>query len=394
MNFLKNKRLLITIGVIALCLYITIPRILAWLGEQAQRRAMMMPVKVEVVNPHYEDFYKKIESSGRLDAKFSVDIVARVQGWLEKSYFKEGDYVKQGTTLFLIEPNEYKIAVNKAQAALKETKANLINAEKDLARAAELVKQDYVSRAYYDQTLAKRDSLRAALGVQQSALDEAKLNLSYTTIKAPVSGKIGKIIITQGNLVNAQSGPLAKLVSTSPIYAYFTIKSDDYLDFKKAAAKNDKEGLNSMVVNIILSDGSKYPEDGKVEFVDNVVDTSLGTISLRATFSNSDNSLVPGDFIKVTATSIYPQKKLHVPVEAVQESEKGMYVAKIDEKNTVVQQFIQVDGQKGDYWIVTEGLTDKDKIITKGLQKVRVGGKVEIVDSTEEQPANSNKDKK
>ena len=274
MNFLKNKRLLITIAVAVLCLYIAVPRILAFFGKQAQMRAMMMPVKVEVVNPHYENIYKQIESSGRLDAKFSVDIVARVQGWLEKAYFKEGDYVKQGTTLFLIEPNEYKIAVSKAQSALRETKANLINAEKDLARAEELVKQDYVSKAYYDQVLAKRDSLRAALGVQQSALDEAKLNLSYTTIKAPVSGKIGKIIITQGNLVNAQSGPLAKLVSTSPIYAYFTIKSDDYLDFKKTATAGDKEGLDSMVVNIILSDGSKYPEDGKVEFVDNVVDTN------------------------------------------------------------------------------------------------------------------------
>lgn len=394
MDFLKNKRLLITIAVIVLCLYITIPRILGWIASQAQKKAMMIPIKVEAVTPHYEDVYKKIESSGRLDAKFSVDIVARVQGWLEKSYFKEGDYVKQGTTLFLIEPNEYKIAVNKAQAAVKETKANLISAEKDLARAEELVKQDYVSRAYYDQTLAKRDSLRAALGVQQSALDEAKLNLSYTTIKAPVSGKIGKIIITQGNLVNAQSGPLAKLVSTSPIYAYFTINSEDYLDFKKAAAKDDKEGLNSMVVNIILSDGSKYPENGNVEFVDNVVDTNLGTISLRATFSNKDNSLVPGDFIKVTATSIHPQKKLLVPLEAVQESEKGMYVAKIDENNTVIQQFIQVNGQKGDYWIVTEGLSDKDKIITKGLQKVRVGGKVEIIDSTQEKTSDSSKDNK
>jgi len=394
MNILKNKRLLIIIAVIVLCLYIAIPRIFAKIAATAQLQARMKPIPVEVVNPHYENIYKQIESSGRLDAKFSVDIVARVQGWLEKSYFKEGDYVKQGATLFLIEPNEYQIAVNKAQAAVKETKANLINAEKDLARAEELVKQDYVSRAYYDQTLAKRDSLRAALGVQQSALDSAKLNLSYTTIKAPVSGKIGKIIITQGNLVNAQSGPLAKLVSTTPIYAYFTINSDDYLDFKKAAKAGDKEGLNSMVVNIVLSDGTKYPEDGKVEFVDNVVDTNLGTISLRATFSNKDNSLVPGDFIKVTATSTEAQKKLLVPLEAVQESEKGMYVAKVVEGNVVEQQFIKTAGQKGDFWIISEGLSETDKIITKGLQKVQVGGKVEIIQPDNKQKTETNKDEK
>ena len=164
-----------------------------------------------------------------------------------------------------------------------------------------------------------------------------------------------------------------------------SIKSDDYLEFKKAAKPGDKEGLDSMVVNIILSDGSKYPENGKVEFVDNVVDTNLGTISLRATFSNKDNSLVPGDFIKVTATSKEAQKKLLVPIEAVQESEKGMYVAKVNDDNVVEQQFITTSGQKGDYWIVSEGLDENDKVITKGLQKVQIGRKVEIINSAEEQ---------
>ena len=216
--------------------------------------------------------------------------------------------------------------MNKAQAAVSETQANLTNAEKDLARAEELVKQDFVSRSYYDQTLAKRDSLLGTLSIQKAALESAKLNLSYTTIKAPVDGKIGKIIITEGNLVNPTSGALAKLVSTTPIYAYFTINSEDYLDFKKTAKAGDKEGLSSMIVNITLSDGTKYPEDGKVEFVDNVVDTNLGTISLRATITNKDNILVPGDFINVTAKSTEAKQMLLVPIEAVQESTNGMYV--------------------------------------------------------------------
>ena len=384
-KILMNKNVIITVAIIALCLYIIIPRALGYIGKKAAEKARFAPIPVEVVNPYWENTYKTIESAGRLDAQYSVDIVARVQGYLQKAYFKEGDYVKQGTTLFLIEPNEYQIAVNKATAAVKETQANLINAQKDLARAEELVKKDYVSRSYYDQCLAKRDSLQGALSVQKATLDEAKLNLSYTNVKAPVSGKIGKIIITQGNLVNPSSGPLAKLVSTQPIYAYFTIKSDDYLEFKKAAKNGDKEGLSSMVVNIILSDGTKYPENGKVEFVDNVVDTNLGTISLRATFSNKDNVLVPGDFINVVATSTEPIKSLFVPVEAVQESEKGMYVAKVDENNTVAQQFIKVSSQKGEYWIVSEGLTENDKVITKGLQKVQIGGKVTITNEENQQ---------
>ena len=255
----------------------------------------------------------------------------------------------------------------------------MINAEKDLARAHELVKQDFVSRSYYDQALAKRDSLRGALSVQQAALADARLNLSYTRVKAPVSGKIGKIIITQGNLVNQQSGALAKLVSTTPIYAYFTIKSEDYLAFKRAAKPGDKEGLASMVVNIILADGTKYNENGVVEFVDNTIDPNLGTVSLRAKFSNKDNALVPGDYINVIATSTEPQKELLVPMEAVQESEKGMYVAAVDENNVVSQQFIKVNGQHNGHWIVTDGLAVTDKVITKGLQKVQAGGKVEII---------------
>lgn len=394
MKYLKNKRLVITIAIILLCLYIAIPRVLAYFGNIAMMKAMRAPVKVEVVNPHYEDNFKKIESSGRLAAKYSVDIVARVQGWLQKSFFKEGDYVKEGTTLFLIEPNEYKIAVEKAQAAVSETKANLINAQKDLQRAEELVKQDFVSRSYYDQALAKHDSLQGALSIQQATLAAAKLNLSYTTIKAPVSGKIGKIIITQGNLVNPSSGPLAKLVSTSPIYAYFSINSDDYLDFKRSAKKGDKEGLNSMVVKLILSDGSEYPEVGKVEFVDNVVDTNLGTISLRATFQNKDNALVPGDFINVIATSTEAQKVLLVPMEAVQESTNGMYAVVVNEDNSIKQTFIKAGGQKDGFWIVKEGLTDKDKVVVKGLQKVQLNKKVEIINQEEKENAETDKEQK
>ena len=394
MKILKNKRLLIIIATAALVLYIAVPRILAHIGSIAQIKAMRAPVKVEVTKPHFENIHKTIQSSGRLDAKYSVDIVARIQGWLQKSYFKEGDFVKAGATLFLIEPDEYKIAVNKAQAAVSETQANLTNAEKDLARAEELVKQDFVSRSYYDQTLAKRDSLLGTLSIQKAALESAKLNLSYTTIKAPVDGKIGKIIITEGNLVNPTSGALAKLVSTTPIYAYFTINSEDYLDFKKTAKAGDKEGLSSMIVNITLSDGTKYPEDGKVEFVDNVVDTNLGTISLRATFTNKDNILVPGDFINVTAKSTEAKQMLLVPIEAVQESTNGMYVVVVKEDNNIEQRFIKAAGQYEGNWIVTDGLNENEQIVVKGLQKVQLCKKVEIVKPQENEQPEENKETK
>ena len=233
-----------------------------------------------------------------------------------------------------------------------------------------------------------------ALSIQKAALESAKLNLSYTNVKAPVDGKIGKIIITEGNLVNPTSGALAKLVSTTPIYAYFTINSEDYMDFKKAAKAGDKEGLSSMVVNITLADGTQYPENGKVEFVDNVVDTNLGTISLRATFTNKDNILVPGDFINVTAKSTEAKQMLLVPIEAVQESTNGMYVVVVKENNDIEQRFIKANGQYEGHWIVTDGLNEKEQVVVKGLQKVQIGRKVEIVQPQPEEKAEENKETK
>ena len=385
MKFLKNKKLIIIIVLICLALYIIIPRVQGYMMIKMQQQMSRMPVKVEVVTPKYEEINQQFTSSGRLSAEYNVEIIARIQGWLQKSYFKEGDYVKKGALLFLIDPREYQIVVQKAKAAVEQTKANLINAEKNLTRAAELIKQDFVSRSYYDEALAQRDSLKGSLAVQQAALADAKLNLSYTQIKAPVTGKIGNLIITEGNLVNTQSGPIATLISTDPIYANFTLKSDEYMAFKRNASK-ESSGLDMMRVSLILSDGTTYPETTNVDFVDNEVDVTAGTINLRATFNNKNNILVPGDYINVIVKSTIPSKVLLVPQEAVQESAEGMYVARVKEDNTVEQVFIKTSGQHDGQWIVTEGLDENMKVITKGLQKVRVGGPVEIVQAENSEP--------
>lgn len=344
------------------------------LGQLMAKMRNAPPV-VDIAPIDSKEIYTKTESAGRLEAKYSVDVVARINGWLQKRYFKEGAYVKKGQTLFLIEPSEYQIAVQNAQAAVRQSQAALTNSQKELKRAEQLVKGDYVSKSYYDQALATRDQNRAMLDVNRAQLAQARLNLSYTNVRSPINGKIGKIMITEGNLVNPQSGTLAKIVSTSPIYAYFNLKSEDYLKFKKSETSS---GLSHMKVQLQLADGSIYPVEGQIEFVNNEVDPSSGTIDLRASFPNEDNLLVPGDYLKVVASSTIPRKVILAPQNAVIDSTSGYYVWVIDKDGKAQMKPIKVSEQVDKSWVVDEGLAEGDIIIVSNTQKLKPGIKVKI----------------
>src|SRR5574344_202611 len=332
------------------------------------------PTPVEVTVVQQGKIYTKTESVGRIEAKYSVDVVARINGWLQKRYFQEGAFVKKGQTLFLIQPNEYSIAVQQAAAAVRQSQAALTNSQKELRRAQELVKNDFVSKSYYDQALATRDQNRASLDVSRANLAAAQLNLSYTRVKSPIDGKVGKIIITEGNLVNTQSGTLTKIVSVSPIYVYFNIKSEDYLKFMKDFS--NKKEISEMNIKIKLSDGTTYTENGKLEFVNNEVDPTAGTIALRATFANKDRLLVPGDFVNVTALAKNPQNVVLVPQEAVSDSSNGSYVWTIDAESKAQQRFIKIANQEGKNWVVTDGLQPGEKVIRAGFQRLKPGATV------------------
>ncbi len=386
-----NKKKIIGIIIAAIIIVpIVFNKVMGLVSARIAAEMQKRPTPVEIAYSSQDSIYPQTESVGRIEAKYSVDVVARINGWLQKRYFQEGAYVKKGQTLFLIQPNEYSIAVQQAQAAVRQSQAALVNSEKELVRARELVKNDYVSKSYYDNALATRDQNRATLDVNRANLAAAKLNLSYTQVKSPVDGKVGKILITEGNLVNAQSGPLTKIVSTSPIYAYFNIKSEEYLNYMKNAAPGRDE-LSGMDVKIKLSDGSEYKEKGVLEFVNNEVDQTAGTIALRATFQNKDNLLVPGDFVNVTAIAKRPVDVVLVPQVAVSDSTNGTYVWVIDENNKAQQRFIKIDKQQGENWIVLEGLKPGEKVIKSGFQRLKPGTLVSYDDkSIESKPQQDN----
>ena len=374
MGYLKNKKHRVILFLIVFILgSIGYRQISSWYTGYIQAKAAKIPKEVQIMNPVKMDVYSKSESAGRVEAKYSVDIVARINGWLEKSYFKEGDKVKKGQLLFLIEPDQYQNLVNTAAANVRQAQATLINAEKELTRAKELVKNDYVSKSYYDQALATRDTSKAALDAAKVQLADAKLNLSYTKIVSPVDGKIGKIIITEGNLVNTQTGPIARVVSNSPIYVLFNLKSSEFLKFKKQGSSKD---FSNMEVRLQLADGTMYDEVGKIEYVGNEVDQTTGTIDLRATFQNENELLVPGDFVSVVIKSIEPREALTVPQSAALNDAQGYYVWTVDADNKTVRKNIQVSQEINKNWIVESGLEITDNIVAKGVQSIRMPGQV------------------
>ena len=334
---------------------------------------------VSVMEIETQNVIRNFEAPGRVVAKYRVDVLARIAGYLMKSYFKEGDFVRQGQVLFEIESQEFQNAANVASANIKNLSAQLTYAEKQLARASELVKKDYIAKAQYDQMLSNRDALRAQLSSAQAQYNDAKRNLGYTHVKAPVDGKVGIINVTVGNYVTPSVGALTTINSTNPIYVTFPIDSSDF----QALTASDGEANKNRKVELLLAGGTKYKFNGVQDFQDNKVDVSTGTVTMRATFENPNNELIHGEFVTVKLYANKPVEVPVAPVTAVMENQAGKYVYKLDENDIPQLTYIKVGEQSGHNWIITEGLQKGDRILTDGLQKVTPGKPVRIVSDEE-----------
>ena len=231
-----------------------------------QKQMMMLPKEVEVDKPKMVEVNVSAEATGRVEAKYSVNLVARVPGFLLKKYFKEGDFVKKGQILFQIDPREYEIEVNNSRASVNQYSALLKNAQQELNRANALVKEDLISRSDVDQSLATRNQNKALLDAATQQLELAKVNLSYTSIKSPIDGRIGKVNITEGNYVTATSGSLVNIASINPVYVTFNLKSDDFVKLLRASNR-----YQDVQVKVQFDDGDWYDKIGKVNFVDNKI---------------------------------------------------------------------------------------------------------------------------
>ena len=351
--------------------------IISAVNTHFNRIKMMKASTPEVVVNEVKSFnvIKKYEAPARVVSKYQVNVEARISGYLLKSYFKEGDYVQAGQVLFEIEPQEYQYAMQQATADLKSAKAMQVYYDKQSERARQLVQQDYIARADYDNAVAQRDSYRAGLARSMSVYRDAKRNLGYTKIKAPVSGRVGMITVTVGNYVSMNSGPLTTLYSTNPIYVTFPLEATAFNDL----ARIDGTARIKRKVDFIFSSGEKYQVEGIQDFYDNKVDESTGTIKMRATFNNANDKLISGDYGKII---IYSTKTTPVPIvpsKAILDNQEGKYVYKIGENNLPELTYVKVDGMEGHNSIISSGLEIGDKIVVGGLQEVIPGVPVKIV---------------
>lgn len=368
---------------IAVLLIIFVPilynKLAATVAGFIQMQAMKMPKEVVVDTPHNEKVFVSAESTGRVEAKYSVDVIARVSGFLQKKYFNEGDVVKKGQLLFQIDPREYQLEVNNSLATVNQYDALLRNAQQELNRANALIKEDLVSHSYVDETLATRNANKALYDAAKQRYELAKVNLGYTTIKSPIDGRIGKVNITEGNYVQVTSGSLVNISSTDPVYVTFSLRSADFLKLLNASDK-----FKDVEVKVQFESGQWYENVGKINFIDNQIDKNSGSVQMRAVFENPKGVLVPGDYMKVSLVAPDQVTYMTVPQACTKgDAMSGYYVWGIED-NKAVRKDIKVSEDIDNNWVVTEGLTLDDQIIVAGIQKIiSEGQKVKILSNEE-----------
>ena len=384
----NKKKLIIVIIAAVIVLPIIFNRAKTLIFGLINAKMMNAPVKVETKIIENAKIKPSMNVAGRLEEYMEIKIVSRVDGWVQKQAFHDGDIVQKGQLLYEIEPDTYIMAVRNAEAVLRSAQAKYEHSAVEMKRAAELVKGDYVSRSYYDQAYANYATDKAAVDAAKADLAKKRLDLSYTKIYAPRDGKIGKTQLDVGNYVNAQTGTLAVLVAIDPIYVNFTVKNEDLTIYK---TPNSKDGLPDATVEIQLPDGTIYDETGKIDFIDNKIDKDLGTISLRGMFNNKHKKLIPNEFVRVIMTANSETEVTIVPQNAVLESVNSKYVWSIDENGLAKQIDIDVSAPYEDNWIVINGLKPGDKIISSNIQSIRQGVKVKEIELSEEDKAKKEK---
>ncbi len=308
---------------------------------------------------------------GTLQSIESVDINARVEGFLVERAFKDGADVKEGDLLFVIDPRPFEAALIAAEAQLAEDLAALSYAREQVARYKPLVEKDYITRDAYDDYVTQVKEAQAVVEADRANVVQAELDLSYCTMFAPFDGRIGRRLVDVGNLVGAsEATQLATIVQLDPIYIYFNVAERDIPEVLK------QQNSKPLTFSVILPDESKHPEDGTIDFVDNQVDVTTGTITLRGTIGNSSKTILPGQYVKVQLLLKQQPNTLLVPQKAVGDQQGNAFVYVVGDDNKVEFRNVTAGASSGEMRIVEKGVKVGEKVIVNGLQKVKPGSTV------------------
>jgi membrane fusion protein (multidrug efflux system) len=315
---------------------------------------------------------ESFEFVGHIKAVDKVELRARIEGFLEKVLFIEGQTVKAGDLLYQIEKVQYEALVEQAKANLAAAEAESVNAKLQYTRQLDLSKKQFSPQSVVDQDRAAVDTSAAKIMQAKAALRQAEVNLGYTDIRAPISGRIGRTAYTMGNLVNPASGVLATIVSQDPIYVLFPVSVRD-LEIIREARRKEGGGLAKIEIRVRLSSGQEYPERGIWNLTDPQVDQSTDTLIMRATIPNPNLDLIDGQFVTAVIRERQEEPRIVVPQAALQIDQSGYYVLVVDAEHKVEQRRIQTGPNRDTDVVVRSGLREGENVIVDGVQKVRPG---------------------
>lgn len=311
------------------------------------------------------------ELPGRLEAVRTAEVRARVPGVVLQRVFREGSDVKAGDVLFRIDPAPFKAAYDSATAAVARAEAQRDQTQAQATRARSLIEKQMISKADYDLAIAASKQSLADVAAAKAAQETARLNLNYATVTAPIAGRIGRALVTEGALVGqGDATKLALIQQVDSVYVNFSQSSMDVLKLRKALASGEFKKEAAAEVTVVLEDGTEYAHKGRLLFSDLAVDPGTGSISLRAEIPNPDHVLLPGMYVRVKLEQAVDEKAITVPQRALQRGPQGAFVMIVKDGKVAVQP-VQVDVAQGDVWRVTGGLTGGEQVIMEGLQKIR-----------------------
>jgi RND family efflux transporter MFP subunit len=340
------------------------------------------PPTVTVASPTRQTIVDHDEYVGRFVAVDTVEIRARVSGYLDKVHFADGQLVKEGDLLFTIDKRSFQNTLDQARANLAQARANAAFAQSDLARGQQLVREKTITEQTFEQRLQAARAADAAVAAQEAAVRQTELDLQFTELRAPISGHIGDRRVSPGNLVTGGATGtttlLATIVSIDPIRLEFTFDEQSFLRYERLAAgsKDVSRRAGSADVLLKLIDEQKFSHAGRMDFIDNVIDKSSGTIRGRAVFANPDGLFTPGMFARVRIPASAPYEALLVPDAAIGSEQARKYVLVVGADNTVAQKYVTLGEAREPLRVIKAGLDANDRVIVNGLMRARPGQKV------------------
>jgi membrane fusion protein (multidrug efflux system) len=326
-------------------------------------------VSVGTVAAERKPIAQSLDFVGRVEAVNRVEIKARVTGYLEAVLFKEGDLIKEGDALYRIEKGLFQAAVEQAQGALERSEAAKVLTVVQLQRAESLLKSNAGTAVARDQAQAADQQADGQIKTDEASLSTANINLGYTDIVAPISGKVGRTNITKGNVIGPDSGPLTVIVSQDPMYVTFPVSQREFLRAQEADHQVD---IRNIKVRLRFADGSTYKEEGQINFVDVTVNRATDTVLVRASFPNPSGGLIDGQLVRVALESGTPEEKVVIPQAALIADQEGIYVFVVEDGKAAVKR-VKTAGEDGTDVVISQGLSGGEQVIVEGLQGVRPG---------------------